>query len=738
MNHVKLSYRKLIPYSIYLSCTIVLFVFTSQSQISKPFTFGYINELKSIPNSIGIISGDFNGDQCGDLAVYNRNKIKIFYQQSDSFTFLFRIFNFNGEVTRIFSAELNNDKYSDLICMGGKPLQLQAYIIKRRLEPILIWEKVINESYNDLIIGDINSDSKMDLILFGKKELGLMILLGKGNATFRLPQLIFPDYSFSKIEITDLNNDGINDIAGIDWIENKLLIFTGFGNLVFSDPVHINLNGQPEILRIGDFNGDKNIDLFIYSPVDNFGSIYIGNGLGNFNEHQNVRFTDNVLNVLVADVNNDLKSDLLILDKEENLLDIFPVNETGFIINNAPFYAVQNIEDITLFTHQRTKFINTAILDAQNKIIKIFYNANVRPFQVNNLEYAVGLDPEEVKAIDLNNDGWDDIVVANRKSKTYSIFLNDKSGYYHGQWSLPTLYLPENIFIPENQKKFSYIFSSSSVYNELNITEIDLNHFDYNHSKINFQVYPRIIGFNDKNNSNGVSLFIIEQDIGNHQNYLSEFIVGSKGKYSESTLEFDFDGTVIATSGLEILKDSNKAIWCIAYNDSLHRENIYKVILDTNLQINKIKSISSYEVVTSVPSLIISADLNNDDQSDCIVSKNDTSNCLLIYLDDNGTETKTGPNFIMKDIKVASSQDIKVIDIDKNGKNDIVVNDKKRRSLDAYLGLGYGRFSETINLASTAGWGGFDIADIENDNHLEIIFTNKFRKTLTIIPLPRF
>ena len=712
-------------------CAVILFTSSGRSQ-TNPFTFGLVKEVKSIIHPIGLLQGDFNGDHVDDIAAYSAKKVRFYYQLADSLGFSTRTLSPTVPISIAASSKINGDDLTDFICLGGKPLRVQVYIMKKRREPFLIWDKDVTGAFDELLVADVNSDAKTDIILYGKRELGILVFRGKGNGTFRSPQVLFAGDSFSDLFVSDVNNDGVNDIIGVQWIENTVALFTGYGNSTFSEPAQIPLRSEPGFIRCGYVNGDDNIDFLVYFPNENECLTYLGDGLGNFTEHQILRISRALSDAAISDINSDRLNDVLLLSAD-GTLDVHLQSENGFLTDITPFLTTRHPADMELFAHSRTQLKNAAILDSANALIKIMYSAYIDRVKSESREYGLGSSPSEVRAFDLNNDGWNDIIASNPGSRTFSIFINDKTGHYRGQWAIPGAFVPASFYPAGNHTVPWIIFSTEAGSSSLHVIELDQSHYTFNQSKIITQDIPDIIYVSVKSARYETSVLSLGHDPENDQIHLTEIKWRNGGRSAETIINLNLPGKLLGVSSISDARNDRRNIWCTTYDDD--SAHLYYVVADSAWNVIEKRLHNTYQTEAPVPTLMWNSDLNNDGRSDCVIFREDSLSGLFIYLGTDLNSPESSAIHVIEDVEVVSSRDLKITDIDKNGNRDIVINNRMRRSLNAYLGNGSGRFSTPVNLAGTARWGGFDISDVDNDGYPEVIMTDSLKCTLNIFSL---
>lgn len=147
----------------------------------------------------------------------------------------------------------------------------------------------LSHAVSSIAVGDFNGDGKLDLALSGSDLStgagSLTIFLGNGDGTFtqasNSPMAVAASYS---VVVADFNRDGKLDLALGNYGTNTVTILLGNGDGTFTQAAGspISVGNQPYAIAAGDFIGSGKLGLAVANFGDDNVSILLSNGDGTF------------------------------------------------------------------------------------------------------------------------------------------------------------------------------------------------------------------------------------------------------------------------------------------------------------------------------------------------------------------------------------------------------------------------------------------------------------------------
>ncbi len=133
----------------------------------------------------------------------------------------------------------------------------------------------------------------------------------------------------NSVAVGDLNNDGLKDLAVGHWRSNTVNVLFSNGNGTFRSGTTLNVGQDPVAVAIGDLNHDGYQDLAVANYGSNSVSVLFSNGNGTFRNAVNLPVGQYPASVAIGDLNHDGYQDLAVANSGSNTVSVLFSNGNG-------------------------------------------------------------------------------------------------------------------------------------------------------------------------------------------------------------------------------------------------------------------------------------------------------------------------------------------------------------------------------------------------------------------------
>ncbi|CAF1192554.1 unnamed protein product [Adineta ricciae] len=439
-------------------------------------------------------------------------------------------------------------------------------------------------------------------------------------------------------------------------------------------------NSHPRSITVGDFNDDLWLDVVVSNSGTNTIGIFLNYGNGTFKEQMTFPTGDNSmpLSVTLGDFNNDTYLDIAVTNYNTHNIGIFLNYNNGSFRNQITFSTgVSRPVSIATGDLNNDQCLDIVVANNGTNDISLYFGYGNGTFR-HHITYATGYDsfPYSVVVVDLNNDHYLDIVIANYGTDNIGIFL----GYGDGNFTTQITY------------------STGPRSNPYSIAIHDVNN----------DKYLDIVVGNSGTNNVGVFLgygngsFALQTSYSIYPSFSPHMIIVG-----------DFDGDTQLD---------------IAVSNYIDRIAVLKGYGNGSFSIPTIHSTGN----NSGPFGMAAGDFNNDNQTNIAIANFLVNNILILI--GYGMIPATSPKTYSTG---NNSLPVQIVSGDFNNDTylDLVTVNSGTSSISILLGYGNGSFHEYVSYSS--GYSGTPYAltasDIDNDGRLDILVGNSKYETLGIL-----
>jgi gliding motility-associated-like protein len=280
-------------------------------------------------------------------------------------------------------------------------------------------------------ITDFNNDGKPDLVTSNANANSVSVLLA-GSVAFNGAVDYATGTLPSIVAVADLNGDGAPDLVtsndDVSNPPNNVSVLLGNGNGTFGTKTDFPVDHSPQFVAIGDVNLDGKNDLVVPNSNVTSVSVLLGAGDGSFQAKTDFPVNLGSTSVVIIDANEDGNPDLAIVNFNDSNIRLMLGDGAGNFASAGTFA-----------TGIGPGIIASADVNADNHLdlVTTNYTANTISVLLGNgtsfgakSDFVVGTNPRHLTVGDVNGDGLLDLAVANESSNNVSILQGTGSGSF--------------------------------------------------------------------------------------------------------------------------------------------------------------------------------------------------------------------------------------------------------------------------------------------------------------------
>ena len=357
---------------------------------------------------MGMSVGDFNGDDCPDLAVSNGGGVSVgvLLGNGDGTFGEPRTFAAGISHDAVAVGDFNGDGRDDLATTNNNPDGYRVNVLLGNGDGTFGAVRsfpVGNEPWS-VAVGDFDGDGLQDLAVANRLGHNVSVLLSLGDGTFR-PRVnyavgMFPDF----VTVGDWDGDGDDDLATANG-SNTVSVLQGQGDGTFQAGGTFAVGAVPSSLAVGDFDRDGDLDLAAANTntLSNSVSVLLGDGEGAFAAPRSFRVGKSPSAVTAGDFNGDGFEDLAVANYHSEFVSVL-LNRGDNTFHPAVNYALGIYASaVAVADFNGDGHLDLAVCGAG---LNVFVGRGDGTFQAGNFLDGGG----DVAVGDFNNDGILDLV----------------------------------------------------------------------------------------------------------------------------------------------------------------------------------------------------------------------------------------------------------------------------------------------------------------------------------------
>ena len=289
--------------------------------------------------------------------------------------------------------------------------------------------------------GSLSSSGRPDVAVTNQH--GVLILLNDGSGGMVAGNSYAAGTNPQSVVIDDFDGNGKNDLAVVNQGSGTVSIFLGNGDGSFVPGAAYGAGTNPRLVLTGDFNEDGKRDLVVVDsgagPGTSGVSILLGNGDGSFQPASFVALGSVSISAAIGDFDGDGKADLAVVNEGSDTISIvlgkgngsfqapvsISLDEPGISVSPTSILAADfNLDgklDLAVAT-PNVHDIAVLVGNGNGTFGAPVHYALDDPNFVNNIN--------KLASVDLNSDGYPDLVLDNLSSNHVTVLLNHGDGTF--------------------------------------------------------------------------------------------------------------------------------------------------------------------------------------------------------------------------------------------------------------------------------------------------------------------
>jgi hypothetical protein len=696
------------------------------SQLRPLQTITYVSEFTASADYAHHTAMEYSDRKRSDLLVYDTKRLSLnilIGDQQGSFSDVVEVATVSPP-TSVTVGRINADSRDDIVVVLRELNKIIVYMSNEFDSSYRSVTMPVNYYPEHAVIGDLNGDRFPDILTYGRLSSGVSVILGKGRDALAESRTIFSSIPIDGIEIINLNADRIPDLAIRKWLSNEDSFYFGLGNLQYSEQTTLSYGTDSTVAGFADLNGDNITDVIVASSQMNSVLVYHGDGLGNWIRVQNITCQAPIGAMTISAIHAQGIPDILVRSAGMNQLSVIVNKNNGYFYDEIVFGVPYEGSAISVADLDRDGNNEIMVFDRTSRRYSVFWNSRSMLGKDIGKNIAVGSAPTNISLVDLNGDGYDDIVVNNSASNTLSMLMGSADGSL-AHFSVETADAPTQAMVYSRSDSgitFLTVHADKSSIGVMTMnaatSEGTFVFRDVDLSTIPLSGTPSSVLPDLSHDHDNISLYVFSKSVPNGIIFYRQILAT---KFVAKSLTLQVPSRIIFATIGEVNKDGITDLVYV-YNDKKTKKDILGTTLNDSEGNFTGKSFSFVLPDTGlIKAFLYVEDVNGDQNKDVVMVDQSRKRLQVILGNEDGSYSSRIP--VVETVDINDLSQLQVIDYDMDGIQDIVFYRSDRRSIFLLKGKGNGSFFPGVSILDGFPASSFRCGDVNGDGRIDIVYT---------------
>ncbi len=189
-----------------------------------------------------------------------------------------------------------------------------------------------------VIVVDVNGDNQLDIVTSNSGSNNVSVILQRSDGGFQAAQVTYAvGAGASSVAAGNLNGDAFPDLVVTNATDGTVSILLNNGDGTFAAQQTLAAGANPAAVTLAFLDGDANLDMVTANPDSGQIGVRLGNGNGTFGARTTYSTGAGATAVVAVDLDGDGKQDLVVANSTANTVSVLVGNGAGAFPTNQTY-----------------------------------------------------------------------------------------------------------------------------------------------------------------------------------------------------------------------------------------------------------------------------------------------------------------------------------------------------------------------------------------------------------------